>query len=124
MKAPEFASRAEFWLRCLQLGVVLALIACGNGVGNPGRDSADASVDVSANVNVSGHLTLKGSQPGAWWAVTDDQGRVWKIASPTPEQVETFQKAQNGRIRIEGRRQAKYLSFEQIQPSRIVVVAP
>jgi hypothetical protein len=117
MKVPEFASRAGAWLRCGLVVSVLALSACGNGVGTPGRDSADASVDVS----VSGHLTLKGSQPGAWWAVTDDQGRVWKIAAPTPEQVATLQKAQNGRVRIEGRRQAKYLSFEQIQPSSVVV---
>jgi hypothetical protein len=113
MKVPKFASRAGVWLRCLLVVSLLALTACGNGAGKPGRDSAD--------VSVSGHLTLKGAQPGAWWAVTDDQGRVWKITSPTPEQVATFQKAQNGRIRIEGRRQAKYLSFEQIQPSSVVV---
>jgi hypothetical protein len=113
MKAPEFASRAGAWLRCSLAVLVLTLSACGNGVGNP--------VGGSADVSVSGQLTLKGSQPGAWWAVTDDQGRVWKIASPTPEQVATFQKAQNGRVSIEGRRQAKYLSFEQIQPSTVVV---
>jgi hypothetical protein len=117
MTAPAFASRAVHCLRWSMVVSVLALTACGNGVGNPGRESADASVDVS----VSGQLTLKGSQPGAWWAVTDDQGRVWKIASPTAEQVATFQKAQNSRVSIEGRRQAKYLSFEQIQPSSVVV---
>jgi hypothetical protein len=104
-------------LRCGLVVSLLALSGCGNGAGNPGRGSADVSVDIS----VSGQLTLKGSQPGAWWAVTDDQGRVWKIASPTPEQIATFQKAQNSRVSIEGRRQAKYLSFEQIQPSSVVV---
>ena len=113
MKTPAFSSRTVAGLRCLLLVSALALTACGNGAGNPSRDSAD--------VSVSGHLTLKGSQPGAWWAVTDDQGRVWKIASPTPEQVATFQQAQNHRVSIEGRRQANYLSFEQIQPSRVVV---
>ena len=117
MKAPEFASGAGAWLRYLLVVSLLALTACGNNAGNPGRDSADVSVDVS----VSGHLTLKGSVPGAWWAVTDDQGRVWKIASPSPEEVATFQRAQNQRVSIEGRRLAKYLSFEQIQPSSVVV---
>jgi hypothetical protein len=117
MKAPASASFAVSCMRCSLLGLVLALSACGNGVGNPVRDSQDAN----ANISVSGQLTLKGSQPGAWWAVTDDQGQVWKIFSPTPEQVATLQKAQNGRVRIEGRRQAKYLSFEQIQASSIVV---
>jgi hypothetical protein len=116
MNAPEFASRAGIW-RCLLVVSLLMSTACGNGVGNPSRESADVSV----NISVSGHLTLKGSEPGAWWAVTDDQGRVWKITSPTPEQVATFQKAQNGRVSIEGRRQAKYLSFEQIQPLSVVV---
>jgi hypothetical protein len=113
MKALAFTLRAGAWLRCGLAVSVLALSACGHGAGNLGSESAD--------VSISGHLTLKGSQPGAWWAVTDDQGRVWKIASPTPEQVATFQKAQNGRVRIEGRRQTKYLSFEQIQPSSVVV---
>lgn len=113
MKAPGFASRPVAWLRCLLVVSLLALTACGNGAGKPSRDSAD--------VSVSGNLTLKGSEPGAWWAVTDDQGRVWKITSPTPEQVATFQRAQNQRVSIEGRRQAKYLSFEQIQPSSVVV---
>ena len=117
MKAPEFASRAGVWLRCLLVVSLLGLTDCGNRAGRPGRESADVRVDVS----VSGLLTLKGSEPGAWWAVTDEQGRVWKIASPTPEQVATFQQAQNHRVSIEGRRQAKYLSFEQIQPSRVVV---
>jgi hypothetical protein len=121
MKAPEFASREVDWLRCLLMGLVLAVTACSNGIANPGHEDAYANANVSANVSVSGQLTLKGSQPGTWWAVTDDQGRVWKITSPTPEQIAIFEKAQNRRISIEGRRQAKYLSFEQIQPSSVVV---
>jgi hypothetical protein len=121
MKGPKFDLLEMVGLRCLLVSLVLALTACGNGIANLGREDAYASANVSANVSVSGQLTLKGSQPGAWWAVTDDQGRVWKIASPTPEQVATFEKAQNRRISLEGRRQAKYLSFEQIQPSRIVI---
>jgi hypothetical protein len=91
---------------------LLALAACSNGAGNPPRESAE--------VNISGNLTLKGSEPGAWWAVTDDQGNVWKITSPTPEQIATFRQAQNRRVSVEGRRDGKYLSFEQIRPSRVV----
>lgn len=113
MKAPAFSARGVTVLRRLPLVAVLALAACGNGPGTPGRSAAD--------VSVSGNLTLKGAQPGAWWAVTDDQGHVWKITSPTPEQVATFEQAQNRRVRIEGHRQKKYLSFEQIEPSRVIV---
>ena len=92
--------------------MLLALGACVN--------SASDAAPESASVSISGRLTLKGPEPGAWWAVTDDQGRVWKITSPTPDQIATFQQAQNHRVSIEGRRQEKYLNFEQIQPARVI----
>ena len=113
MKAQAFSAHGVVTLRWLLVITLLALAACGNGAGNPARESAE--------VSVSGNLTLKGSQPGAWWAVTDDRGRVWKITAPTPDQVATFKGAQNRRVSIEGRRQEKYLDFEQIQPARVLV---
>lgn len=73
-------------------------------------------------VSISGHLTLKGSEPGVWWALTDDKGRIWKIASPTPEQQEILEKAQNTRVRIKGQWLEKDLNFEQVQPWRIMAV--
>ena len=94
---------------------LFALSACGYGAGNPPTKNADA------RISISGNLTLKGAQPGAWWAVTDDQGRVWKITAPTPDQTAIFQQAQNHRVSIEGRQQEKYLNFEQIEPSRVTV---
>ena len=100
-------------LRRILAVMLLALAACGNGAGNPGSPAPD--------VSVSGNLTLKGTEPGAWWAVTDDQGQVWKISAPTPDQIATFQQAQNHRVRVDGRREDKYLNFDQIRPLRIVV---
>lgn len=91
---------------------LLALAACVNSASGPTREIAELSI--------SGNLTLKGSEPGTWWALTDEQGRVWKITSPTLGQIATFQRAQNHRVIIEGRRQEKYLNFEQIQPSRVI----
>lgn len=99
-------------LRGLLAVTLIALTACGNGAGHLPRESAD--------VSISGNLTLKGAEPGAWWAVTDDQGRVWKMASPTPDQIATFQKVQNHRVRVEGQREVKYLNFEQIRPVRVI----
>lgn len=101
-------------LRRALLPALLALAACANGASDPSPEGAVLSI--------SGHLTLKGSEPGAWWAVTDDQGRVWKITAPTAEQIAAFQQAQNRRIHIEGLRQPKYLNFEQIQPSRVTLL--
>ncbi|MBH2018377.1 hypothetical protein [Polaromonas sp.] len=95
---------------------LLALGACVNGASEPAPEAGQ--------ISISGNLTLKGSAPGAWWAVTDDQGRIWKITSPTPEQLAVFEKTQNHRIYIEGRRQGKYLNFEQLQPSRIIAPIP
>jgi hypothetical protein len=74
----------------------------------------------SACISLSGQLTLKGSPPGLWWALTDDEGRVWKITAPTPEQQIMLEAAQNQRLRMLGRRAGKYLSFEQIKPCHIV----
>lgn len=79
-----------------------------------------ASMQKITCISISGKLTLKGSEPGTWWAVADDQGRIWKITSPTSEQVIFFQKVQNQRISLQGRRLEKYLNFEQIQLCRIV----
>ena len=112
MKTLRFFSSGAVTLRWVLAVTLLALAACSNGAGNPPRESAQ--------VSVSGNLTLKGSEPGAWWAVTDDQGNVWKITSPTPDQIAKFQQAQNHRVSIEGRRDGKYLNFEQIRPSRVV----
>lgn len=102
------------WGLALAMLAMWALSACVNGASDPVPNGAD--------VSISGNLTLKGSEPGAWWAVTDDQGRVWKIISPTADQVAAFQSAQNHRVRIEGRRQEKYLNFEQIRLSRVTTL--
>ncbi len=67
-------------------------------------------------VRISGPLTLKGSEPGTWWAVTDDEGRIWKIASPPLELQAIFEKIQNQRISVEGCQLDKELDFEQIEP--------
>ena len=111
MKTPKIFRARTAALRGMLAPALLALAACVNSASGPAPNSPDLSI--------SGNLTLKGSEPGAWWAVTDDQGRVWKITSPTSDQIAMFQRAQNHRVRIEGQRQEKYLGFEQIKPSRV-----
>lgn len=99
------------WLRWALAAGLLALAACVNDAGAPAPESID--------VSISGQLTLKGPEPSIWWAVTDEEGRVWKISSPTPEQQAILEKAQNQQVSIEGRRLQKDLDFEQIAPVRI-----
>lgn len=106
--SPAWLSRLMGWT--LAVGV-LALGACVSGEPDPGPPAG--------TVTISGQLTLKGSQPGAWWAVTDDQGQVWRIVAPTPEQLPILENAQNQRISVQGRQHEKDLGVEQIQPARI-----
>ncbi|MBK5204894.1 MAG: hypothetical protein JJD98_05640 [Polaromonas sp.] len=114
MRTQKFSAFGIGLMRWVLAVALLALAACVNSASEPTREIAE--------VSISGNLTLKGSEPGAWWAVTDDLGRVWKITSPTPDQIAMFQRAQNHRVSIEGRRQEKYLNFEQIRPSRVIIV--
>ena len=113
MRTPKIFFTAIGPMRWALALVLLALAACVNSASDPAPEAAD--------ISIAGNLTLKGSEQGAWWAVTDDQGRVWKITAPTSAQLALFQQAQNHRVSIEGNRQGKYLNFEQIQPSRVII---
>lgn len=77
----------------------------------------------SPGVRVSGQLTLKSSEPGSWWAVTDDEGRIWKIASPPEDLLLILDTIQNQRIIMEGCQLAKELNFEQIEPYLLTLAA-
>lgn len=103
------------WRRLMRWALavgVLVLGACVSAEPDPGP--------AEGTVTISGQLTLKGSEPGAWWAVTDDRGQVWRIVAPTPEQLPILEKAQNQRISVQGRQHEKDLGVEQIQPARII----
>ena len=111
MSARPFAAAA------LVRGVLaLGLLALAASVGHACEGTALPAV------RISGPLTLKGSEPGTWWAVTDDEGRIWKIASPPPELQAIFEKIQNQRINVEGCQLGKELDFEQIEPYLITSV--
>jgi hypothetical protein len=108
------ASAIRFGIRCMLVVGSLALGACVHSASDP--------APANAEINVTGSLTLKGSDPFVWWAVTDERGQVWKITSPTPEQVNLMEHTQNQKVKIIGRPDGKYLSFPQVQPSRISVL--
>jgi hypothetical protein len=111
MSARPFAGAA------LAHGVLMAgLLALAPSVGHACEGTALPSV------RISGPLSLKSSEPGTWWAVTDDEGRIWKIASPPPELKAIFETIQNQRISVEGCQLEKELNFEQIEPYLITAV--
>jgi hypothetical protein len=110
---------ARPWAGAVTVGRVLAvsLLALAASV----ADACELTQEHPA-VRISGLLTLKSSEPGTWWAVTDDEGRIWKIASPPPELKAIFEKIQNQRISVEGCQLEKELNFEQIEPYLITAV--
>ena len=97
--------------------LALGLLALAGRVGHACEGTGQAAV------NISGPLTLKGSEPATWWAVTDDEGRIWKIAAPPPDLQAVFQTIQNQRISVEGCQLEKELNFERIEPY-LVTSAP
>jgi hypothetical protein len=108
------AATIRFSIRSMLIVGLLALGACVHSASDPTPTNSD--------INVTGRLTLKGSDPFAWWAVTDELGQVWKITSPTPEQVSLMARTQNQKVKVVGKPDGKYLSIPQVQPSRISVL--
>jgi hypothetical protein len=47
-------------------------------------------------------LTRKGPDIDSWWAVTGDEGAVWKLGPANATQAAVFQRMQNSRTRVEG----------------------
>jgi hypothetical protein len=74
-----------------------------------------ASNDVSATRTVAGTLGLKGSDLNAWWALEDDQGRVWRLVTKSDEQRKQFDTMQHKRIEVTGKPLGKLLANEQLQ---------
>ncbi len=82
----------------------------------PSATSASASEPAThtpaseKSVRVAGVLTLKGPELGAWWALTDASGAVWRLDSSNPEQLAQFRQWQNQRIEVDAVSNGAYLS--------------
>jgi hypothetical protein len=99
------------------LGVAAPLVtAC---AGHPEGAPTAASAALDTGVRVAGLLTRKGSEPGSWWAITDDAGKVWKIDHPPPALEQALQRRQNQRIAVDAAPRGMYLGFTQIAIVRL-----
>ncbi len=71
---------------------------------------------VGTPLQVTGLLTLKGPEVGAWWALADaSSGVVWRLESSNPEQLARWRQWQNRRVEVQGTTNGTYLSTPRLQ---------
>jgi hypothetical protein len=58
--------------------------------------------DETKAVSIVGVLTRKGPDMDSWWALTGDDGVLWKLEPANADQAALFQRMQNSRTRVKG----------------------
>lgn len=86
----------------LSLILLSSLIACANP-DDPARNPVVAVEHVDATIAVSGELTLKGSEYNAWFALRDDNGKLWRLESDDSDLLRQLRGWQNRRVRVVAR---------------------
>lgn len=83
----------------MSLIVLSSLIACANP-DVPARNPVVTSENADASIVVSGELTLKGSEHNAWFALRDDNGKLWRLESDDSRLLQQMRDWQNRRVRV------------------------
>lgn len=73
-------------------------------------------------VHIVGLLTLKGPELGAWWALGDDSGAVWRLEPASVEQTVSFRQWQNRRVEVDGVRAGMFLHTPMVKVERAQLV--
>jgi hypothetical protein len=73
----------------------------------------------AAQQRVVGTLTRKGAEFNAWWALSDAQGKVWRLQTSSAEQAKQFEAWQNKRVEISGVKIENYLATEQLRVNSV-----
>lgn len=76
----------------------------------------------SESVHLVGLLTLKGPEMGAWWALSDDSGAVWRLEPASVEQAASFRQWQNRRVEVDGVRAGMFLHTPMVKVERAQLV--
>jgi predicted secreted Zn-dependent protease len=84
--------------------------------GSESASPVKTTAQVGSSVQVTGMLTLKGPEVGAWWALADaSSGVVWRLESSSPEQLARWRQWQNQRVEVQGTTNGTYLSNPRLQ---------
>lgn len=78
-----------------------------------------SSAAASQPVHITGLLTLKGPELGAWWAVADDAGTVWRVEPASPEQAAQWRAWQNQRVSVDGTPLSPWLQTPRVRALRL-----
>jgi hypothetical protein len=61
-----------------------------------------STTDETKIITLVGLLTRKGPEMDSWWALTGNDGIVWKLEASNPDQNSLFQRWQNNHVLING----------------------
>jgi hypothetical protein len=75
--------------------------------------------DETKTVAIVGMLTRKGPDIDSWWALTSDDGVVWKLEPADAIQAALFQRWQNNRTRVKGVTAGFMLAFPIVKVEQI-----
>lgn len=109
-------TRKTFYASAL-VCTIAAITGC-ESIASGGESASSAkanSAPVGSPVQVTGLLTLKGPEVGAWWALVDASGAVWRLESSSPEQWARWRQWQNQRVEVQGTANGAYLSVPRLQ---------
>jgi hypothetical protein len=109
-------SSGALYASALVLAVATTLTGCESmASGTESTSAVKANAQPSSPVQVTGLLTLKGPEVGAWWALADSAGIVWRLESTSPEQLARWRQWQNRRVEVQGVTNGVYLSVTRVQ---------
>jgi hypothetical protein len=110
----------------IQLALPGMLLGCatsptGNIAAEPHAMSSlpTTRTDQTKTVTIVGILTRKGPDIDSWWAVTSDEGVVWKLELADENQAALLQRMQNNPVRVQGVTAGFMLAFPILKVARI-----
>lgn len=69
----------------------------------------------NSQMRLSGELTLKGSEFNAWFALRDDDGRVWRLESDDEKLRQQMRDWQNRRVKVLATPMPKLLATDRVK---------
>ncbi len=74
---------------------------------------------VAEQLTISGMLTLKGSDVKLWLAVSDANGKVWRLESDDKTRLVQLREWQNRNVKVQGTKLPAFLNINRLQISNI-----
>ncbi len=99
------------------------LLCTGCVLAQPEPSTSQTAGQSSVQGQWQGVLTRKGPDLGAWWALTDSQGKTWRLEPSNPAQNQQLMVWQNRMVNVRGSSLPPMLATERIQLNEVVLSA-